>query len=92
MFFRLPADGSAVLLRAMTYVTGQLDSFMATHDSQNTVVLCDLNQHVVNRAYMELKLVHNLTNHVTFLTHVRETVVCLTFLGILCSASSCRVS
>lgn len=89
MFFGLPADESAVLLRALTYVTGQLDSIMATHDSQNTVVLCDLNQHVENRVFMDLKLVHNLSNHVTFLTHVHETLLCLTFLGILCSASSC---
>ena len=83
MFFRLLlADKSAVLLCALyrpqwhgsaplTYLTEQLDTIMATHDCQNTVILGDMNQHLVNRAYVELKVVHGLTNHVTFPTHIR---------------------
>ena len=83
MFFRLLlADKSAVLLCALyrprwhgnaplAYLTDQLDTIMATHDCQHTVILGDLNQHLVNQAYVELKSVHGLTNHVTFPTHVR---------------------
>ena len=81
MFFRLLlADRSAVLLCALyrpqwqggaplTFLTDQLDGIMAAHDCQNTVIVGDLNQHLVSRAFTELTVVHGLTNHVTFATH-----------------------
>ena len=43
---------------------------MDTPNSQNTVVMGDLNHHLVHRAFMELALVHGLTNHIHFTTHV----------------------
>ena len=83
MFFRLLLDdNTAVLLVALyrpqwqgsaplTFLTEQLDTIMATHDCQNTVIVGDLNQHLVDRAFTELTVVHGLTNHVTFATHTR---------------------
>ena len=83
MFFRLLlTDGTAVLLCALyrpqwqgaaplAFLTDQLDNLLASHDCQNTVIVGDLNQHLVNRAFTELTVVHGLTNHVTFPTHTR---------------------
>ncbi|KAG0725267.1 Retrovirus-related Pol polyprotein from type-1 retrotransposable element R1 2 [Chionoecetes opilio] len=78
---------SAVLLCALyrpqwhgaapfTFLTDQLDTIMATRDCQNSVIVGDLNQHLVKRAFTELTVVHGLTNHVTFPTHVRDSVQC----------------
>ncbi len=83
MFFRLLLDdGTAVLMCALyrpqwqgsaplTFLTEHLDTLMTTHRCQHTVVLGDLNQHLVNRAFTELAVVHGLTNHVHFATHMR---------------------
>lgn len=83
MFFRLLLDdGTAVLLCALyrpqwqgsaplTFLTDNLDALLVTHGCQHTVIIGDLNQHLVNRAYTELTVVHGLTNHVRFATHVR---------------------
>ncbi|XP_045137182.1 uncharacterized protein LOC123519742 [Portunus trituberculatus] len=83
LFFRLLlADRTAVLLcplyrpqwqqgAPLSFLTDQLDTIMATHSCQNTIIVGDLNQHLVNRAYTELITVHGLTNHVTFSTHAR---------------------
>ena len=83
MFFRLLlADNSAVLLCALyrpqwqggtplTFLTEQLDTIMDTHNCQNTVVVGDLNHHLVHRAFTELRVIHGLTNHVNFTTHGR---------------------
>ena len=83
MFLRLIlADKSAVLLCALyrpqwqgsaplTFLTEQLDHIVASHDCQNTLIVGDLNQHLVYRAFTELTVVHALHNHVNFPTHVR---------------------
>ncbi|XP_050730057.1 uncharacterized protein LOC127005333 [Eriocheir sinensis] len=82
MFCRLLlADMSAVLLVALyrpqwqgseplTFLTDQLDTILATYDCQSTAIVGDMNQHMVSRAFTELTVVHGLTNHVTFPTHV----------------------
>ena len=68
------ADRSAVLLCAayrpqwqgsapLTYLTDHLDDIMAAHNCQNVVIVGDLNQHLVMRAFTELH------NHVDFPTH-----------------------
>ena len=54
----------------LTFLTGQLDAIMATHDCQNTVIVGDLNQHLVHSAFTELTVVQGLTNHVNFATHI----------------------
>ena len=83
MFFRLLlADKSAVLLctiyrpprqggAPLTFLIDELDSIMAAHACQNIAVVGDMNQHLVSRAFTELTVIHGLTNHVTFSTHVR---------------------
>ena len=83
LFFRLLlADKGAILLCAiyrpprqgdapLTFLTNQLDAIMTAHDCQNIVIVGDMNQHLVNRAFTELTVLHGLTNHVTFSTHVR---------------------
>ena len=82
IFFCLLADNSAVLLCALnrpqwqggtpfTFLTEQLDTIMDTQNCQNTVVVGHMNHHLVHRAFMELTVVHGLTNHVNFTTHVR---------------------
>ena len=87
MFFRLLlADSTAVLLcilyrpqwqgsAPLTFLTEHLDDIMATHDCQNTVIVGDLNQHLVNGAFTELMIVHGLTNHVNFATHIRGALL-----------------
>ena len=74
MFFSLLlVDNSAVFLCAshcpqglggtpLTFLIEQLDTIMATHNCQNTVVVGDLNHHLVHRAFMELTVVHGLIN------------------------------
>ena len=83
LFFRLLlADKTAVLLcplyrpqwqhsAPLSFLTDQLDTIMATHSCQHAIIVGDLNQHLVSRAFTELTTVHGLTNHVTFSTHVR---------------------
>lgn len=83
MFLRaLLEDRGALLLCVMyrpqwqgseplTYLTDNLDDIMATHHCQNVVVVGDLNQHLVMRAFTELTVVQGLHNHVDFPTHQR---------------------
>ena len=82
MFFRLLlTDKTAVLLCALyrppwqggaplTFLTSRLDAIMATHGCQNTVIVGDLNQHIVHRDFTKLTVVHGLINHVNFPTHI----------------------
>lgn len=83
MFFRiLLADNSALLFCVcyrpqwqgsdpIKYLTEHLDEIMETHNCQNVMIVGDLNQHLVQRAFEELTVVQGLTNHVDFPTHVR---------------------
>ena len=83
MFLRLLLDdGTAVLLcvlyrpqwhgsAPLTFLTDNLDALLHTHGCQHTIIIGDLNQHLVHRAYTELTVVHGLTNHVHFATHIR---------------------
>lgn len=83
MFLRIILeDRSALLLCAMyrpqwqgsaplTYLTEHLDDLMAAHSCQYAMVVGDLNQHLVARAFTELTAVHGLHNHVEFPTHQR---------------------
>ena len=83
LFFRLLlSDNTSVLVcplyrpqwqnsAPLTFLTDHLDAILATHDCQNTVIVGDLNQHLVNRAFTELITVHGLNNHVDFATHER---------------------
>ena len=83
LFFRLLlADRTSVLLcplyrpqwqhsAPLSFLTDQLDTIMAAHTCQNVMIVGDLNQHLVSRAFTELTTVHGLTNHVTFATHER---------------------
>ena len=75
-------DRSALLLCAvyrpqwqgsgpLNYLIDHLDGIMTAHNCQNTVIVGDLNQHLVMRAFTELTVVHDLHNHVTFPTHER---------------------
>ena len=81
MFFCLLTNKTAVLLCALycpqwqdgaplTFLTGQLDTILSTHNCQNTIIMCDLNQHLVHRAFTELTVVHGLSNHINFATHI----------------------
>ena len=82
MFYRLLLqDETAVLLCALyrpqwqgggplAFLTDQLDALMDSHRCQNTVIVGDLNHNLVNRAFTELTVVHGLTNHVNFATHI----------------------
>ena len=75
-------DRSALLLCAayrpqwqgnnpLHYLTDQIDRIMITHNCQNVLIVGDLNQHLVERAFTELTVVHGLHNHVNFPTHER---------------------
>ncbi|XP_050691050.1 uncharacterized protein LOC126982782 [Eriocheir sinensis] len=102
MFFRLLlADMSAVLLVALyrpqwqgseplTFLTDQLDTILATYDCQSTAIVGDMNQHMVSRAFTELTVVHGLTNHVTFPTHVRGGSLDLVLTGLPGDSVYCR--
>ena len=80
MFLRLLlSDKIALLLCALyrpswqggallTFLTGQLDAIMATHVI--IVIMGELNQHNVHRAFTEVIVIHGLTNHVNFFTHI----------------------
>ena len=46
---------------------------MATHGCQNTVIVGDLNQHIVHRDFTELTVIHGLTNHINFPIHIHGT-------------------
>ena len=74
------ADGNALLLCAMyrpqwhlsapiNFLTDNLDAIMETHNCQNVIIVGDLNQHLVQRAFNDMMAVHGLTNHVNFPTH-----------------------
>ena len=83
MFARLILiDGSSLLLCAayraqwqgsnpLVYLKDNLDDIMASHNCQNVVVVGDLNQHQMVRAFTELTVVQRLQNHVNFPTHQR---------------------
>ncbi|KAK8381862.1 hypothetical protein O3P69_015105 [Scylla paramamosain] len=49
----------------------QLDTIMATHLCQNVIIVGNLNQHLVSRAFTELTAVHGLTDQINFVSHVR---------------------
>lgn len=42
------------------------DYIMAANNCQNTIIVGDLNQHLVMRVFTELTVVHGLFNHVDF--------------------------
>ena len=83
MFFRvLLSDGNALLLCAMyrpqwhnrepiTFLTDNLDAIMEAHNCQNVLIVGDLNQHLVQRAFDDMMAVHGLSNYVDFPTHKR---------------------
>lgn len=85
MFFRcLLADSAAALLcvlyrlqwlksEPLSFLTDQLDTISAAQESQHTMIVGDLNQHLVDTAFKELTGIHGLTNHVDFATHFRES-------------------
>ena len=66
VLYRLPWQGGAPL----TFLIGQLDAIMATHDCQSTTIVGGLRQHIVHRDFTELTVVHGFTNHVNFPTHI----------------------
>ena len=83
MFFRIIlADRGAALLcvtyrpqwqgsAPITFLTEHLDNIMATQNCQNCIIVGDLNQHLIQRAFTELTVVQGLANHVSFPTHIR---------------------
>ena len=73
-------DGSDLLLcvsyraqwqgsNPLVYLTDNLDEIMASHNC--LVVVDDLNQHQVARAFTELTVVQGLQNHINFPTYQR---------------------
>ena len=64
---------------------------MMTHDCQNPVTVGDLNQHLIHRAFTELTVVHGLTNHVTFITHIHGVTLdhVLTDLPVIWCSATC---
>ncbi|XP_045118181.1 uncharacterized protein LOC123508485 [Portunus trituberculatus] len=76
------ADESGLLLCAayrpqwqgnapLNYLSEHLDDIMAAHNCQHVVIVGDLNQHLVMRAFTDLTVVQGLHNHVNFPTHQR---------------------
>lgn len=54
-----------------SFLTYHLDTIMATHYCQNAIIVGDSNQHLVRRAFTELRAIHGITSHVNFVTHMR---------------------
>ena len=52
-----------------SYLTEHLDDIIAAHNCQNVMLVGDLNQHLVMRAFTEFIVVQGLHNHVDFPTH-----------------------
>lgn len=50
-------------------LTQNLDSVMAAHNSQSTLIVGDVNQHMVMRAFTELTVAQGLFSHVDFPIH-----------------------
>ena len=51
----------------LVYLTGNLDDIMASHNCENVVVVGDLNQHQVVRAFTELTVIQGYRTTSTFL-------------------------
>ena len=64
--YRPPRQGPA----SLQYLTETLDELMLAHRCRHVMVVGDLNHHLEQGAYENLLTVQDLTDHVTFLTHV----------------------
>jgi len=54
----------------LTYLQSHLDALLQKHECSHAIIVGDLNQYLVARAFDELLTVHGLTNHVDFATHI----------------------
>ena len=81
-FFKvILSTGNALLLCALyrpqrqgrlplDYLNENLDSILTANNCQHTLIVGDLNYHLVQTAYDDLLDVHNLVDHVDFPTHI----------------------
>ncbi|KAG0702594.1 hypothetical protein GWK47_025079 [Chionoecetes opilio] len=67
-----------------------LDRLLQQYSCNHTVIVGDLNQHLVARAFEELLTVYGLTNHVTFPTHISGSSLIL--LSVICQKESSPVA
>ncbi|MPC26567.1 hypothetical protein E2C01_019709 [Portunus trituberculatus] len=83
MFFRLLlSDKTALLLYSLlrlqwqntailSFLMDELATIMASHSCQIAIIVGDLDEKLVSRAFTWLTTVRSLTNYVNFITHVR---------------------
>ena len=81
-FFKLWANSHEALLLCVCYrpqwqgseplifLQDNLDSLLLQFSCKNTIIVGDLNQHLVARAFDDLLDIHGLANHVDFPTHI----------------------
>ncbi|KAK3880803.1 hypothetical protein Pcinc_014724 [Petrolisthes cinctipes] len=64
--YRPQWQGSEPIQFLCTHLDRLLQQFSCNH----TIIVCDLNQHLIARSFEELLTVYSLTNHVKFPTHI----------------------
>ena len=81
-FFRLWANSHEALLLCVCYrpqwhgaepllfLQNHLDNLLLKYSCKNTIIVGDLNQHLVPRSFDDLLNLHGLNNHVDFPTHI----------------------
>lgn len=81
-FFKLWTNNRDIILLCVCYrpqwqgsdpinfIHGNLDSLLLQHSCKHFIMLGDLNQHLVERAFQDLLTDYSLTNYVDFPTHI----------------------
>lgn len=102
MFFKLwTRGGDAILLcvcyrpqwqgrEPLLFLHTNLDALMQQHSCKRTIILGDMNQHLVARTYDELLSDYGLTNHVDFPTHISGSSLDPVLTDLPASVVTCR--